>query len=173
MSKEKNNKGGKDLKIVIIILLVILIIGGGVFAGYFFYLNKNGNGAKAQAVPQGQQVNYNQSNVNGQNNAPINVVSAKTYCLDEFLVNLADEDGKRYIKVKIYIGYESKKMDKEVEAKKPIMRDAVNSVLRSKKVKDFTPKGVEDIKMEILNRVNPVFTTGRADNVYFYDIVVQ
>jgi flagellar basal body-associated protein FliL len=96
--------------------------------------------------------------------------------MDEFLVNLTDDGGKKYFKVKLYLGYNTKNkknMDKELEEKKPILRDAINSVLRSKKSVDITQKGVEDLKKEILARINPYLESGKAENVYFYDILVQ
>lgn len=160
MSDEK--KGGKAFKIIIIVLLVLIVVGGGAFAGYYFILSKS-NKSNVQVG----QVPVNSAGVQG------TVVSSRTYNLGEFLVNLADEDGKRYIKVTIYTGYENKKLDKEFDEKKPIIRDAVNSVLRSKQTKDFTSKGTEDIKTQILNRINPILTSGKVDNIYFYDILVQ
>lgn len=155
MSEEK--KSNKALTIVVIALLLIIIVGGGAFGTYYFFFSKKDSKAVAVKTPESQAL----------------VVSSKTYCLDEMLLNLADEDGKRYVKVTIYIGYENKKLAKEFEEKKHILRDAVGSVLRAKKSKDFTAKGCEEIKQEILNKINPILTVGKADNVYFSGILVQ
>lgn len=155
MSEEK--KGNKALIIVVSILLLIIIVGGGTFGTYYFFFSKKDSKAAAVKTPENQQL----------------VVSSKTYSLDEMLLNLADEDGKRYIKVTIYIGYENKKLATEFEEKKHILRDAVGSILRAKKSKDFTAKGSEQIKQEILNKINPILTNGKADNIYFSGILVQ
>ena len=166
MSNEK--KGGNAFKIVIIILLVLIVVGGGAFAGYYFIFSKSDkNNVQKIQTPVGNTAAANAAVSGG------TVVSSRTYNLGEFLVNLADEDGKRYIKLTIYVGYESKKLDKEFEEKKPIIRDAVNSVLRAKQSKNFTSKGTDDIKTEILNRINPLLTSGKVDSIYFYDILVQ
>lgn len=157
---DEKKQSGNLFKILIVVLLILIVVGGSAFAAYFVITMK-GNNAK--------QVNSSAANTN----IVANEVSAKTYALDDFLVNLADTDGKSYLKVKIYIGYENKKMDKELEEKKPILRDAINVVLRSKKSTDITEKGVEDIKKQILTRINPMFENGKADNIYFYDILVQ
>ncbi|WP_125152182.1 flagellar basal body-associated FliL family protein [Clostridium rectalis] len=166
---EKNveAKSGKSLKIVIIILIII-IIGGGAFGGYML-LNKKGSGISNNSEPV-----KNNPNVNINANGVRPVVSEYTYDMEEFLVNLADEDGKRFVKAKIFLGYENKKLTKEMENKKPIIRDAINNVLRSKKAKDISnSKGLEQVKTDILNKINLMFENGRCDSVYFNEILIQ
>lgn len=165
MSEEKSEKKGGKFKMILIVLLIIIAVGGGAFAGYYFFSKLNNNQAKTNTLPV--QTTANTTNV------ATSVVSARTYSVDEFLVNLADEDGKRYLKTMVYLGYENKKLDAELATKKPIIRDTINSVLRSKKSTDFTSKGTEDMKKEILQRINPLLINGQLDNIYFYDIIVQ
>lgn len=158
--KEKGN----GLKIIIIILLVIIALGLG-FGGYMIFFNKN-SANTATNSPSSNNTVINSANE----------LSPYTYSMDEFLVNLTDDGGKKYFKVNLYLGYNTKNkknMDKELEEKKPILRDAINSVLRSKKSVDITQKGVEDLKKEILARINPYLENGKAENVYFSDILVQ
>lgn len=165
MSEEKKEKKGGKLKIVLVALIIIIAIGGGAFAGYYFFSKSNNSQAKVNTMPIQNSVSTA--------NVATGIVSGRTYSADDFLVNLADADGKRYLKVKVYLGYENKKMDKELDTKKPMIRDSINSVLRSKKAADFTDKGTEDMKKELLQRLNPLFTNGQLDNIYFYDIIVQ
>lgn len=164
---EKKQKSNKGLRIVIIILLVIIIFVLG-FVG--FLLLKNGK--------LNQITNKSVQVVNPGNQQPVvSETSTYTYSLDEFLVNLSDDGGKRFFKAKIYIGYETeekKKMDKELEEKIPILRDTINTVLRSKKTTDITTKDkVDALKKEIIDKINPYFTYGKASNIYFYDILIQ
>lgn len=166
--KKESSGNGNAFKIVIIALLLIIIIGFGAFAGYYFFFSKNNTGSSNKNMTY-----TNNSAQSVQGNSTSGNVSALTCNMDEFLVNLADPDGKRYLQVTIYIGYENKKMTKEFTEKKAIIRDAINSVLRAKKASDFTAKGTEDLKVEILNRINPIFENGKADSVYFYNILVQ
>jgi flagellar basal body-associated protein FliL len=153
---------GNGLKVVIIILLMIIILAVG-FGGAYFWLSK--------------KTNSGDSNKNIVVVTKANDASSYTYNMDEFLVNLADEGGKRYFKGTIYIGYESTKkedMDKEFEEKKPILRDAMNSVLRSKTSADIaSQKNIEALKKELLTRIDSYFTKGKVNNIYFYDILVQ
>ncbi|MBV7272210.1 flagellar basal body-associated protein FliL [Clostridium thailandense] len=172
MEKKKEKKSGGKLKFIIIGIVAVAILGAGGYFGYNkFFASKENTTNKAvipqqQMTAQGQQVAQNTSYLQ-------QVVSAKTYDLDEFLVNLADEDGKRYLKVKISLGYDNKKLDTELEEKKPILRDAIISVLRTKKAADMSAKGMDNIKMELIQRINTNLTKGQLNNIYFDNLLVQ
>ncbi|MBE6068731.1 MAG: flagellar basal body-associated FliL family protein [Clostridium lundense] len=170
----KEGKGKKTFKTIIIIIIVVLAICGGAFGGYML-VNKNNSQASGSNM---QVVNNNAptqaaSTQTFANGTMQPVISEFTFELGEFLVNLSDEGEKRFVKANIYIGYSNKKLAKELEGRTPMLRDAINSVLRAKKAKDFTPKGTEDIKLEILNRINPMFKEGRCESIYFNEILVQ
>jgi flagellar basal body-associated protein FliL len=144
-------------------LLVVIVFGGG-FGGYYILTKMSNN----NTVPA--SVNTNVLN-------PVSDLSPYTYSLGEILVNLCDEGGKRFFKVDLYLGYDSKKkkeMDMELEEKKPIIRDAINGVLRSKKSTDLsTHENIENLKKEIITRINPYFENGKVSNIYFNNILVQ
>ncbi|ENK0837397.1 flagellar basal body-associated FliL family protein [Clostridium botulinum] len=173
MSEKNVEKKDSGLKKIIIIVVVLAIIGAGAFGGYMLFAkNKKGaNSANQMPVNNTNVINSQQTN-NGMYPQQV-VVSSKTYSLDEFLVNLADEDGKRFVKAKIFIGYEEKKLAKELETKKPILRDAVIGVLRSKKAADINPKNIDKIKVEIINKISPMLEKGRINSIYFDDLIVQ
>lgn len=176
MENNKEKKSKSKLKVIIIIVVALAVLGAGGYFGYNYFIASKGNTNKNVIQPQVQvqQVQQGQAQQTAQNVSYLQqIVSAKTYGLDEFLVNLADEDGKRYLKVKVFLGYDNKKLDTELEEKKPILRDAIISVLRAKKSTDITPKGVENIKLEIIQKINPMLTKGQLNNVYFNDILVQ
>ena len=157
VKKEKTKGKGKGrffIKILIVLLLLAAIGGGGYFGYKKFFANSNNKTATAAS-------------------SEVKVVSDYTFGLDEILVNLSDEDSTRYIKIKVYIGYDKKKLGTELTEKAPILRDKVISVFRTKKAADFSSKGIEIIKSEILSKINPLLTKGQATNIYFYDILVQ
>ena len=157
----KKEKKEKSFNLIIVILLVIIIVGLlGLAAGFYFF-NIKGKSAVAATTTKTSTTSENKG------------VSSLTFAVDDFLVNLSDEGGKRYIKVKVFIGYDNAKLSKELETKKPIIRDAANSVLRAKKTTDFTEKGTEDVKKELLTRINPILSDGKANNIYFYEILIQ
>ena len=162
MSEVKTKKGkGNLLMIIVIVLLFIIGVAGSAFAGYYF-ASKNGAGAKAasgHAVDAAEQKPEEESH----------------FEVKEMIINLADTDSKRILKVAIVLGYDgkNKKMPKELEHAEPVLRDAISNVLSGKKAADFTQKGREDMKKEILNRINPHMHSGKFSSVYYQDIFVQ
>lgn len=152
--KVKKEGKGNIFKIIIIVLLSLIVVGGAAFGGMYF-AGKTGSSAnaKTEKVPEVNEV---------------------TYSLDEFLVNLSDEDGRRYLKVKVFIGFEeNEELTAELETKKPIIRDVLNTSLRAKKTTDFSATGVDTIKNELIASINPVLTKGKISHIYFNDILVQ
>jgi flagellar basal body-associated protein FliL len=173
--KEKVKGKGNGLKIIIIVLLVIIIFGLG-FGGYMLFLKKNETEStntthlNTNAAAQNTASNLNNLNVAYE-------VSAYTYTMEEFLVNLSDDGGKRFLKVNLFLGYDTKKkkeMDKELEEKMPILRDAIISILRSKKTTDLVSKeNLDALKKEVIARINPYFEYGKVTNIYFKDFLIQ
>jgi flagellar protein FliL len=155
MSEVNKSKGTKNtLLIVVIVLLVLVIVGGGAFAGYYL-ASGNGNKSIEQAAAKP-------------------VVEA-TIVTEEFLLNLADTDSRRFIKTKIVLAYDqkNKKLAKELESKKAQLNDPIIRVLRSKKAAEITQKGAEDLKAEMLNSINSILTSGKLTNIYYNSILVQ
>jgi flagellar FliL protein len=145
---------GNMFKVIIIVLLSLIIVGGAAFGGMYFAGKKDSNTTNKTAKSE--------------------EVTEITYSLDEFLVNLSDEDGRRYLKAKVFIGYEeNEELTVELETKKTIIRDVVNTSLRAKKTTDFTGTGVDTIKKELIAIINPVLTKGKISHIYFNDILVQ
>lgn len=162
--KEKNNiSSGASFKIILLVLLLLIVLGLG-FDGYLILTKKasttvNSNSALQVATKSTIEI------------------SPYTYKLDEFLVNLSDEGGKKYLKVKLSLGYDAKNkknMDKELADKTDNMRDSIITVLRSKKSTDIAVQtGIDDLKKEILTKINPFFENGKVNSVYINDILIQ
>lgn len=141
----ENVKQKRSPLIFIVIILLLIIVAGG---GYFGYEMVAANKA---AAPK----------------------TEITYSLDDFLINTADTGEKRYIKTKIYIGYTESKLTAELDTKKPILRDTVNSILYSKKASEMNQAGLEVMKKEIIEKLNKSLTNGKIENVYYYDVILQ
>lgn len=152
--KEKSEgSSANKLSIVIIALLVLILAGGAGFATYYLMTRNKPTVIKVKEETK-----------------------EATLVMDEFLVNLSDEGGKRYIKTKIVIAYEeSKELPPELEEKKARMRDAINVVLRNQKAVDLNKNeaGIETLRKDIMTRINAMLNKGKITNVYFYDILVQ
>lgn len=154
MSEEKAKKGNL-LSVLIIILLVLILVLVGSFAAYMILGKKAANTQNTVATTV----------------AATEAVPDLTYDLKSITVNLAED--KRYVQVHIFLGYDNKKLTAELTERDPIIRDIVNDVVSTKKSTDFTEKGKEDLKKQILDKVNPVLSKGKISDVYFNDILIQ
>lgn len=170
MSEKKKNGGeensGNKSKLIIIVLVAIIVVFAAGVAAYFFVFSKKPNTNQQRQVQNAstQQVD----------------VKEKTYSFTEVLTNLADTDSAKYVKVTVAVGYNASdsKLQKELEdtksdIKTPILRDVIVNVLRSKKASDFTQSGIEQMKKEIKDQMNPHLENGQINNVYFSDLVIQ
>lgn len=154
---EASGNSGNLFKIIIIILLVVLIVGGAIFAGFMYASSKNPNS--------------NNMNTNFRSNFIKDLVICP---LDENTINLADKDAKRYIKVKVSLGYEKNaKLAEELEKDKDKITDCVISVIRGKKADDLNAVHEEDIKKTIKDKVNQILINGQIEQVYFSEILIQ
>jgi flagellar FliL protein len=164
-NKENQNeekKGGKK-KLLIFLLIFLIIAGAGGFAAYkFLVLDKkqeNSEEKKAEQVVK---------DVNSVEQLGI------MYDLGNFVVNLADKDADRYLKITIVLELESDAVRMEVDRRLPQIKDAITTLLLTKTSEDIkTAEGMELLKEEIIKRVNAILPLGGVKNVYFTEFVIQ
>lgn len=146
MSEVKGKGSNKLIVILLIFTLLIVFSIAGIF-GYFFIFNKGTTQAKK-------------------------TVEEKIFQLDEFVTNLADES-TTYVKLTIVLGYEGKKLEKELPTKVAAIRDTINATLWSKTSIDFSGKGTETVKKELLEAINTKLEKGKISNIYLNEIIIQ
>jgi flagellar FliL protein len=94
--------------------------------------------------------------------------------LGTFIVNLADKDVQRYLKVSIVISVLNQKVQQQVQQFLPAIKDAIIDLISSKYYRDIrTPEGRERLKIEILKRINAILPDGGVMAVYFTTFIVQ
>lgn len=148
---EKDVQAKKKPIKIIILLVVLLVVAVSSFVAYKFIFSKKSEGEVA----------------------PKNVKEV-TYSLGEFTQNLADEDMTRYIKTTIYVGHdESSEIQAELEGNIVAIRDSVIAVLMSKTAEELDVFGVEQLKRELIIRINAHLKKGKIKDVYFYDLLIQ
>lgn len=97
-----------------------------------------------------------------------------TYSLGDFMVNLDEPGYKRYIKVKVFVGYTNSKLEAEFAEKVPQIGDAISGILRAKKLDDVnTPDKTDIVKKEIKDKINTILSTDKLINIYFKEILIQ
>jgi len=94
--------------------------------------------------------------------------------MDPFIANLADEDGKRYLKATFQVEFFGSRVPDEFTARVPQMRDLVLTLLTSKLFAEVrTPEGKAVLRDEIINRMNRVVNRDLVKAVYFTEFIVQ
>ncbi len=165
--EEQPKKKGGFLMILIVGVVALLIgAGGGFFAYKMFFAPKQlpttdntTAAAPAQKTPP----------ISPKKEEILPMVS-----LDPFIVNLADKDARRYLKVKMALEVSNKDVADEVKKRMPEIRDVITLILSSKTYADLsTIDGKLALKTAIINRLNAILVTGKVTNVYFTEFVVQ
>ncbi len=162
--------GGNILLIVIVALLATLVIGGA--AAAYFMLNDDkeviDDANKAtQTAPVAKTTKTTSRVTDYSKIGPM-------YPMDQFIVNLYNEGSSRYLKTTINFELSSEELSAEMDKKKPLIRDIVIKALSAKTYEEIsTIKGKENLKDEIVSKVNQVLTDGQVNNLFFTDFVIQ
>jgi len=94
--------------------------------------------------------------------------------LDSFIANLADEDGRRYLKATLQVEFFGARVPDDFNARVPQMRDLLLTLLTSKLFAEIrTPEGKALLRDEIINRMNRALNKDLVKAVYFTEFIVQ
>lgn len=158
MSEVKNNKlKGNTMVTILLIIFGALLVGAAAFGGYML-------ASKATSNNLAKEVNQQE------------VKDESFISAGEFLVNLADANSKRYLKTTVVLAYDIKneELTEELTNKTDAVRDCIISVLRTKKAEELqTATGPEELKNEIITRVNSILSKGRLSSIYYKEFVIQ
>ncbi len=161
LEQEEEKKGGGKKKLIFIVLIVLLLAGGG-GAGYkFLVLDKQNKEEEKKSEKIVEEIKK------------VEDVGAQ-YDLGTFVVNLADTDADRYLKITISLEVQDQTLIPEIEKRLPQIKDAITTLLFTKTSRDLkTAEGMEKLKEEIIKRVNAILPLGGVKNVYFTEFVIQ
>jgi flagellar FliL protein len=165
-------KGGKSkAKLLIIagIVLAVLLAGGGAAA---FLLGKTGADEAAAADEGDEERAASQPKKKAKKakaeHPPIFVQ------LDPFTVNLADTEADRFAQIQFVLEAADKKVDDEVKAQLPAVRNAILLLLSSKTSRELlTLEGKERLAAEVLAATAKRVGTDRVESVHFAQFIVQ
>ncbi len=148
--------------IILVVLLILVMMGmcGGIFMIWtkLTALEARANNTVIQNG-QGQEVQQ----------APGTI-----FPLDTFIVNLADEGGKRYLRITMDLELSAGTVVDDLKKRLPQMRDSILVVLPSKRFEDIrTVEGKAGLRNEIIANLNGLFGHESISNIYFTEFVVQ
>ncbi|MEB2285779.1 MAG: hypothetical protein B6D46_10965 [Polyangiaceae bacterium UTPRO1] len=94
--------------------------------------------------------------------------------LDPFIANLADDGGRRYLKATFQIDFGSADVPAAMQARLPQTRDLLLTLFTSKTYDEIrTPEGKQQLREEIIARINQVLDRDLVKAVYFTEFIVQ
>ncbi|MCC6850371.1 MAG: flagellar basal body-associated FliL family protein [Deltaproteobacteria bacterium] len=94
--------------------------------------------------------------------------------LEPFIANLADDGGRRYLKATFQIDFGGAEIPAAMQARLPQTRDLLLTLFTSKTFEEIrTPEGKQQLREEIIARVNQVLDRDLAKAVYFTEFIVQ
>lgn len=143
----------KKSKLIIIIPLVIIIlvlsfVGYAFFTKSFFFKSEEDENAKK--------------------------IEEKVFQMEEFVINLRDENARRYLKASIVITYENKKELEKLNNNIPQMRDIIIETLRAKSANEvMNVENSDTLKNEIKDKVNELYEDEIVLEVYFINFLIQ
>lgn len=166
--KKEGGKSSNMMLIIIIAVLVLLLVIGGVAA---FLLS--GGDEEAQQMDQSEPSSKSAS-PKKQKKRMESLTVGPMYPLDNFIVNLLSDSGRRFLKTQINLEMDSEDLAAELDSKVPVIRDIIIRVLTSKTLEEIsTAKGKDKLKDALVNQLNMRLQDGEINNLYFTEFVIQ
>lgn len=163
---EEPKKGGKKKLYIIVAAALILLLAGGGSAYYFLVfkpkqeeLRKKEEASKAESLirPVPEEANIGP------------MVEIK-----EFVVNIIGADATHYVKASLSLELDREQTKDEVNKRMPQIRDAILLLIGNKTFEELQDiQGKNQVKAELKNKINSFLKTGKVNNVYLTDFVVQ
>lgn len=139
------------LKLIIIASVALAVVASGTIAG--FYLMTKTDPKKP---------------------LPEKPVVISIWPMDAFVINIAETNGERYLKIVIQLEVSDPGVGAELEQFKPRIRDNILDLLTSKTYKDLMDMaGKQRLREDIAGRINNILQWGKVTKVYFTDFVIQ
>ena len=158
-TEEAPVKAGSGKKMMVLGLVGVLLLGGAGGAAWFFMGGENDEEGKHAKEAHGEE--------HAEEPGPVME-------LDPFLLNLADRDEIRFLKVSIKLELDRPEEKTDFQNRVPAIRDALLVLLSSKESQLLrTVNGKRRIREEIMTRVNGVMSKGKISNVFFTDFIIQ
>lgn len=156
-------KSGK--KLIFIIVGVVVVVGAVI--GILFAIGVVGGNCDEVIDPNAADPN--------QAIKPAKPVKAMpAAALEPFMVNLADMDQSRFLKVTIVIELTDEKLVEQVKLLKNNIRDAIINLLSSKSyIQIRSSKGKLRLKQELTKRLNEIFQANAVNDILFTDFIVS
>ncbi len=155
--------------IIIVIAAVVLILG--MMGGGFFLMWQKMSTSLAQIQSQNSP---DKAAAEEAAKAEKEAAMGPIYKMDTLIVNLADQGGKRYLRITMELEVSNQEAVAEIDKRLPQLRDAILMVLPSKQYADISgTEGKIALRDELIAKMNAILKTGKINTIYFTEFVVQ
>ena len=162
-TKVSGKKKGK-MKLILIPAVLILLLGMGAVAAKMGLLPIPG-----LAITKGDATKNEESQT-----PPLESSIGFLYPMNPFIVNLVDDEGGRFLKVRFEMELSDKELVSEVEKRMAQLTDSVIILLSSKSYQEIASyEGKEQMRHELVIRMNSFLETGSIERLYFTEFVMQ
>ena len=162
-TEEEGVGGGSSKKLMLLIILAVAVLGGGGGAAWFLM------GSSGEEEAHATEKKHEADSHDEHTDEPGPVVE-----LDAFVLNLADREELRYLKMTIKLELDRPEEMTDYPIKVPAIRDALLVLLSSKESRMLrTTNGKRRVREEIVSRINGIMKKGKIANVFFTDFVIQ
>jgi flagellar FliL protein len=153
-------------KIMVVLLALVLLLLAGMGGGIFMMWNQLSAMSAAQGGGTGKAEAATPPGTSG--------VIGPIFHLETFIVNLADQEGNRYLRLTMDLELGSKMLVEELEARLPQVRDKILMILPAKEFEEIhSAEGKIALRDELMAALNGLMTQGKISNIYFKEFVVQ
>jgi flagellar FliL protein len=140
-------------------LLFMALVGGGFFMMWTKIVSLMPPEEVVEEIPEEKAVEVN---------------VGEMFPLDTFVVNLADANGKRYLRATMQLELAPEEHTDTLEQRLPQIRDAILTILPTKEFQDIrTVEGKSALRNQILDSLNQVLNGEIVANIYFTEFVIQ
>ena len=168
LDDDEEGAGGKPIGMIIGIIVGLLVLGGG---GYYAYINFFQEKPAEEKPAEGEE-----GKEEGKEEAPAeeDLDLGVMFSMDPFIVNLAGSEGKRFLKVTIFLELSTPEVNVEIKGKIQKVTDSILVLLSSKAFEDvYSVQGKFKLKDEITTRVNRFLVVGHIKDAYFTEFIIQ
>ncbi len=161
-------KEGNNNKIILIAVIAVAVLFVGAVGGGFYMMWNKLADLDALVRPEEEVVEEEEETEEEL------LVTGAMFPLDTFIVNLADEKSKRYLRVTMQIELIEGEPVEILEQRLVQVRDIILMILPTKRFQEIrSVDGKTLLRREIMTRLNDLLKKEIINNIYFTEFVVQ
>ena len=165
------------LKLILILLLIPVIGAGGFFGWRYFSPSPKAATSETEASAEEAPAEESGSAGGSEHGEGERGGQSTVLNFEPFLVNLADKEISRYLRVTIRLQVNSRQAAEKIASADVLtsqMRDSILGILSSRNSEQIiTAEGKDQLKSEIANKLNAFLPGKPVKAVFFTDFVVQ